>query len=272
LPPATLRWLTGHAASRPGTPLASEILVSPALSNYCRLLSAVTLSALSLWGPLLWAPLLWASTWQDVAQLESLATAEAARHMAPLTDRQRFLVGPVPPNLQLEPCDQEIRSSIGPGPHMQDRILIELRCSGLTAWHLYVPIRVIGTSPVLVAAHSIVTGSVLEPKDLLIDHRDMSTLPPGYLDDVKAVVGLTVNRPIPAGSLLTSQQLVVSKAVQRGQTVTLIASGGGLNVRMPGRALSDGLVNQRIRVENLSSGKIVEGIARSAQVVEIIFN
>jgi flagella basal body P-ring formation protein FlgA len=59
--------------------------------------------------------------------------------------------------------------------------------------------------------------------------------------------------------------------VQRGQTVTLIASGGGVSVRMAGRAMNDGLVNQRVRVENLSSGKIVEGIARSEQVVEIIF-
>ena len=39
---------------------------------------------------------------------------------------------------------------------------------------------------------------------------------------------------------------------------------------MEGKALSDGLVNQRVRVENLSSGKIVEGIARSQQMVEII--
>jgi flagella basal body P-ring formation protein FlgA len=29
-------------------------------------------------------------------------------------------------------------------------------------------------------------------------------------------------------------------------------------------------MNQRVKVENLSSGKIVEGIARSEQVVEII--
>jgi flagella basal body P-ring formation protein FlgA len=40
---------------------------------------------------------------------------------------------------------------------------------------------------------------------------------------------------------------------------------------MAGRALSDALVNQRVKIENLSSGKIVEGIARSAQVVEVIF-
>jgi flagella basal body P-ring formation protein FlgA len=43
-----------------------------------------------------------------------------------------------------------------------------------------------------------------------------------------------------------------------------------MSVSMQGRALSDGLINQRVKVENLSSGKVVEGIARSQQVVEII--
>ena len=52
--------------------------------------------------------------------------------------------------------------------------------------------------------------------------------------------------------------------------VTLLADAGGVSVRMAGRALSDGLMNQRVKVQNLSSGKIVEGIARSEQVVEII--
>ena len=65
--------------------------------------------------------------------------------------------------------------------------------------------------------------------------------------------------------------LLGSRVVQRGQTVTLIATNGGFSVRMAGRALSDGMINQRVRVENLSSGKVVEGIARSEQVVEIIF-
>jgi flagella basal body P-ring formation protein FlgA len=84
-------------------------------------------------------------------------------------------------------------------------------------------------------------------------------------------VGRTAARPISGGTILSNQQLVASKAVLRGQTVTLVADAGGMSVRMAGRALSDGMVNQRVRVQNLSSGKIVEGIARSEQVVEIIF-
>ena len=63
---------------------------------------------------------------------------------------------------------------------------------------------------------------------------------------------------------------MAAKAVQRGQSVTLVADAGGMSVRMAGRALADGLINQRVKVQNLSSGKIVEGIARSEQTVEII--
>jgi flagellar basal body P-ring formation protein FlgA len=70
--------------------------------------------------------------------------------------------------------------------------------------------------------------------------------------------------------VITNQFLAAAKAVQRGQSVTLIADAGGMSVSMAGRALSDALINQRVKVQNLSSGKIVEGIARSEQTVEII--
>jgi flagella basal body P-ring formation protein FlgA len=104
-----------------------------------------------------------------------------------------------------------------------------------------------------------------------MEQHDISELPAGFLDDPAIAVGLTVSRPIAGGAFLTNQQLVASKAVQRGQSVTLVADLGGMSVRMAGKALGDGLINQRVRVQNLSSGKIVEGIARSEQIVEIIF-
>ena len=90
------------------------------------------------------------------------------------------------------------------------------------------------------------------------------------MDDPTATVGLTASRPIASGAVITNQVLLGAKAVERGQTVTLVADAGGMSVSMQGRALTDALVNQRVKVENLSSGKVVEGIARSQQVVEII--
>lgn len=208
---------------------------------------------------------------QDLGQLAVLAQAEAALHLSPLTEKQRFLVGPIPQQIRLARCMDAVRPSVGAAPHMKDRVLVELRCQSANAWHIYVPVRIVGTASVAVAAHAIVAGTVLTTKDMAVEQRDISALPPGYLDDPAIAVGFTASRAISGGAVLTNQQLLSTKTVQRGQTVTLVADAGGISVRMAGRALSDGLVNQRIRVENLSSGKIVEGIARSEQVVEIIF-
>jgi flagella basal body P-ring formation protein FlgA len=208
---------------------------------------------------------------QDIPALESLAKSEAVRQFPPLTERQRFLIGPIEPRLELERCSQPVRAALTSAHHMPDRATIELRCQNAKPWHLYVQVRIMGTSLVAVAAHAIVAGSVLKATDLRVEQHDVSELPPGFLDDPAIAVGLTASRPISGGAYLTNQQLVAAKAVQRGQSVTLIADAGGMSVRMAGKALSDGLVNQRVRVENLSSGKIVEGIARSEQIVEIIF-
>ena len=207
---------------------------------------------------------------EDNLQLEALARSEASLHLPALTSHERLAAGPINAATRLAHCSQPVRPSVGPGGQMRDRVLVELSCPGAPPWHIYVPVRVVGTTQVTLAAHAIVAGSVLTVNDLRTEQRDISTLPPGYMDDPTATVGLTASRPIASGAVITNQVLLGAKAVERGQTVTLVADAGGMSVSMQGRALTDALVNQRVKVENLSSGKIVEGIARSQQVVEII--
>jgi flagella basal body P-ring formation protein FlgA len=206
---------------------------------------------------------------QDNAQLEALARSEATLNLPALT-HQRLAAGPIYGSTRLGRCNQPVKASVGPGGQMRDRVLVQLSCPGAPPWHIYVPVRVIGTSQVVFAAHAIVAGSVLSANDMRTEQRDISALPPGYMDDPAATVGLTASRPIASGAVITNQFLLGAKAVERGQTVTLVADAGGMSVSMQGRALTDGMVNQRVKVENLSSGKVVEGIARSQQVVEII--
>jgi flagellar basal body P-ring formation protein FlgA len=210
------------------------------------------------------------SSLEDAAKLEALAKSEAALQFPKLTERQRFLVGPIEAHAQSEKCMRPMRPYVPSGQHMKDRITIELRCEDPKPWHLYVPVRIVSTTPVAVAVHAIVAGTVIKESDLKVEEHDVSDLPLGFLDDPAVAVGLTAARPISGGAYVTNQQLVAPKAVQRGQSVTLLADAGGISVRMAGKALSDGLINQRVRVQNLSSGKIVEGIARSQEVVEII--
>ena len=101
--------------------------------------------------------------------MNALATAEAARHLPPLTDKQRFLAGPIPPHILRARCPETPKPSVGPAPHMNDRVLVEIRCQGPPAWHLYVPVRIVGTTRVAVAAHAIIAGSVLTAGDLRVE-------------------------------------------------------------------------------------------------------
>src|SRR5271168_1859789 len=100
---------------------------------------------------------------QDVAQLEGLAKAAAAAVLSAPSDRQRLQVGPIQPKLQLPRCDNGVKSGIAPGLRAAGRVLVELRCEGIpgAAWHMYVPVRIVGTSAVVIAAHALVAGTVL---------------------------------------------------------------------------------------------------------------
>lgn len=210
------------------------------------------------------------SAYEDVASLEKLARQEALGEFPALNAHQRLEVGPIDRHTEVLKCMSPIKPVLATPHHMADRATIELRCQDPKGWHLYVQAHIVGTSNVVVAAHSIVPGMVLKESDLKTETHDVTELPLGYLDDAGVVQGLTASRPIAVGAYITNQMLVGSKAVQRGQLVTLVADAGGMSISMKGRALSDGLINQRVKVTNLSSGKVVEGVARSEQIVEII--
>ena len=208
---------------------------------------------------------------QDIEVLEELAITEAGRHLPALGQHQRLNVTPINRAQQLARCQGPVQAGPAPGIQVRGRVLIELRCTLGAQWHLYVPVRVVGMTPVVVTTHAIIAGTPLTHTDLALVEKDLSEVPPGYLDSLEIALGLTASRGIAGGAILSNQELLGARAVQRGQSVTLIASNGDISVRMSGRALSDGFVNQRVRVENLSSGRIVEGIARSEQIVEIMF-
>jgi len=208
---------------------------------------------------------------EDVARLENLAATTAARELGSLTPDQHLVAGPLQPTMRLARCSSAVQATVAAGLRIPGRLLVELHCEGVAHWNLYIPVRIVGSTTVVVAAHALIAGNVLGAADLRVERHDLTGLPPGYLDDPTTAVGLTAARGISTGAILTNQILVGTKAVQRGQTVTLIATVDGMSVRMAGRALSDGFVNQRVKVQNLSSGRIVEGIARSEQIVEIIF-
>ena len=74
----------------------------------------------------------------------------------------------------------------------------------------------------------------------------------------------------PVGRAVSADALDAPLLIHRGQNVVLAARAGGLEVRAPGIALADAGAEQRVRVRNLNSLKIVEGVADTAGVVRVL--
>ena len=178
--------------------------------------------------------------------------------------------GALDPRHKLARCTQPLTASLRPGAKITQRTIVGVRCDGTRRWKLYVPVTVVVTADVLVARRTLPRGHLLREDDIMIDRREISGLAAGYLGDARAIVGQRLKSQVLAGNPLTPRVLEINKAIKRGQSVTIVVRAGGINIQMAGKALADGAMGQRIRVENTNSGRVVEGIVRSREHVEVL--
>ncbi len=121
----------------------------------------------------------------------------------------------------------------------------------------------------LILRRAVARGESLGAADVVAQKRVVASLTSPYVGRVEDLAGRLTRRPLPEGTPVTAEALSAALLIKRGQTVTLTASTGGIQVRAPGRALADAAASQRLRVQNLDSLKVVEGVAESDGVVRV---
>jgi flagella basal body P-ring formation protein FlgA len=179
--------------------------------------------------------------------------------------------GPLDPRLRLRACAHLPDAFTPAGGRELGRTTVGVRCEAPKRWTLYVPARISVYGPALVAARALGRGERLSEADLRREERDLARLPTGSLDSLTEAEGMLMKRSVSAGTPITRSMLKREHLVQRGQEVTLIAEGTGVQVRSVGKAMDDAAKGERVRVKNTSSGRIVEGRAVAAGVVRIAF-
>jgi len=202
------------------------------------------------------------AAWQSTADIAAAAERYLQERVGKSESRTAAQAATLDPRHRLARCDRPLEAFLRPGTRITSRTVVGVRCGGSKPWKLYVPVNVVVTEDVLIAKRTLPRGHVLTTADFEIEPRDVSRLVSGYVSDPASLVGQKLKYQLIAGRLLTPSMLEADAAVRRGQTVTIVASGGGIAVRMTGKALMDGALNQRIRVQNLNSGRVVEGIVR----------
>ena len=209
--------------------------------------------------------------WHPVADIKAAAEAHVIGEVGQGDDgRIIATAGHLDKRLQLPRCTSDIEPYIqNPGRNV-GRMVVGVRCNGDKPWNVYLPVKVALMEDVLVTSRPLQRGHVLAPGDVVVDQRDVSEVFGGFLSDAEAAVGQRLKRSVGSGVVLTPAQVQPRVLVEKGQTVTLTVQSSSLNISMQGKALMDGSANERIRVENMGSGRVVEGLVRSSQHVQVI--
>lgn len=196
--------------------------------------------------------------------LSSFAEAQAREGL----DVQ-YEVGALDDRLNLAACQEDMTVSFARDPFRSDRQTLEVRCEGNRPWRLFLSARVKIHGPAYVTAQALgrdtrLTGSMIREEQVMLNGvRD------GAIRDQSSVVGMSLERPVNAGTVLTPRLLSEPDAVARGDHVMISAGSGSFRVRSRGKALGNAQTGEQVLVENLSSSRTVRARVVAPGKVEI---
>ncbi|MEO8308308.1 MAG: flagellar basal body P-ring formation chaperone FlgA [Pseudomonadota bacterium] len=209
-------------------------------------------------------------------ELQSLDSVRAAAEQVIATQVQTSdrsvriftQAGALDSRLRLAQCSSKLQGFLPGGATIAARTTVGVRCAA-PAWSVYVPVTVESELSILVLKAAVSRGAQLRPEDVESSRRRVPGFPAAYISDVAALAGRHLKNAAGPGAALTADLLVQDILVKRGQRVTLVAVAGGIEVRANGEAVADATSTGRVKVQNLSSQKVVEGQVETADRVRI---
>ncbi len=201
------------------------------------------------------------------ATAEDFMRAEASVH----DGKVEVEAGRLDARLRLTACDAPLEASLPPGGRILGNTTVGVRCPGARPWTLYVQVKVKVYATVVVTARPLTRGTLLGESDLALAERELSAMPYGHLSEKGQATGQELKRALAAGAPLTANLIEAPQLITRGQRVTLLAKSGSVEVRIAGKALMNGAAGERIRVQNLNSRRVVEGVITPGGEVQVSF-
>lgn len=178
---------------------------------------------------------------------------------------------PMDPRLKLNQCKSPLRIFSPPGQSQIGPLSVGIRCAEPKPWLIYMRANVSILESVVVAKKFLKKATLIKSTDIELKEMDLSKIHHNFFLETKDVIGKELKRSIAAGNILRAQNLIIPKAVKRGEQVIIIAKNKGMQIRMNGTALSDGILGQKVAVRNASSNRVVQGTVTSPGIIQVQF-
>ena len=140
-------------------------------------------------------------------------------------------------------------------PAKRFAVWVDMSIDGEHYQSLPIWFRVTIPADVVTAGRDLERYEVLELDDLRTTRVDVTTVGGRPVFDREELVGLRVRKPVAAGGVLVHGLAEPAPAIQQGQLIEVVASSGRILLRSKAIALADGELDERIAVQNRSSGE-----------------
>lgn len=180
-----------------------------------------------------------------------------------------IIIGQLDPRLRLHQCSIPLQAFHQSYANQQTINTVGVRCNDEKPWSLYVPVTVNNYKKIAILKHAVVRNSIITDTDFQLEKRNINHLTSGYFDKPEQLIGKVITQNLSSGTVLTKHHIKLATAVNRGQSVTLIAKNSVIEVRMKGVAMSKGAIGERIKVKNTNSKRIIEGIIINKDLISV---
>lgn len=186
-----------------------------------------------------------------------------------IAGRHEIQINRLDPRLRLPLCDQELTTSLESPAQPIGRVTLRVRCDGSSPWTVFVPGQVRLYREVVTAIRPLKRDNVVTEMDVSLAERDIGLLNQGYLTSLKQAIGKKLTRALLPDQVLAPVHVQQAEVIRKGDQVVISAHSGGISVRMPGEALSDGALGKQISVRNQRSKRVVKGRVTGPGQVEV---
>lgn len=183
--------------------------------------------------------------------------------------RHEVQINRLDPRLRLPLCDQPLTTTLETPAEPVGRVTMRVRCDGAAPWTVFVPGQVRLYREVVTLVRPVKREGVLGEADIMLAERDVGLLNQGYLTEIEQAIGRKATRAMQPDQVLAPVHIRQAEVIRRGDQVVISARSGGINVRMPGEALSDGAIGKQISVRNQRSQRVVRARVTGPGQVEV---
>jgi flagella basal body P-ring formation protein FlgA len=156
----------------------------------------------------------------------------------------------------LPTCESDVINITNQRPDANKRTTYEISCNS-PVWKSYVPV----TQSIMIPAFKTITpinrGQEINKTNTDIGEVDISSLRGQVFTARKPPYGLIASRNLRINTFITDNVINQPTLVKKGDLVLITAKSGTIIVRMNGVALENGIKDQQIRVQNISSERII---------------